>query len=75
MDTYCPYCDLDTTGKHALWCPDAYPKQPKTLPVEYRVLPIGWVCPKCDRVNAPHINQCPCEACPKDIAFNVEVED
>jgi len=20
----------------------------------------GWVCPRCGRVNAPHIDQCPC---------------
>lgn len=22
----------------------------------------GWVCPKCGRVNAPHISQCPCNS-------------
>ncbi len=20
----------------------------------------GWECPKCGKINAPHVNQCPC---------------
>jgi hypothetical protein len=23
-------------------------------------MPTGWVCPKCDGVNAPSVNACPC---------------
>jgi hypothetical protein len=22
--------------------------------------PIGWICYRCQRANAPHVNQCPC---------------
>jgi hypothetical protein len=24
-------------------------------------MPTGWVCPRCGKVNAPHVDQCTCE--------------
>jgi len=24
-------------------------------------VPVGWLCPRCERVNAPDIKQCPCQ--------------
>jgi hypothetical protein len=24
-------------------------------------VPTGWVCPRCGKVNAPHVDQCTCE--------------
>lgn len=24
-------------------------------------MPTGWVCPRCGRVNAPHVDQCVCK--------------
>jgi len=34
------------------WCSGCF--------VKSQQLPTGWVCPRCGRVNAPHIDQCPC---------------
>lgn len=25
-------------------------------------IPVGWLCPRCEKVNAPSVLQCPCEA-------------
>jgi len=28
-------------------------------------IPKGWLCPRCNRVNAPHVDHCPCDSCPE----------
>jgi hypothetical protein len=28
--------------------------------IEIKALPAPWVCPKCNKANAPWVNQCPC---------------
>ena len=35
--------------------PYYYPPRPTFKP-----LPAAWVCPRCSKVNAPHVDQCPC---------------
>ena len=32
-------------------CPGHWPPDPNT----------GWLCPRCKKVNAPHVRQCDCE--------------
>ena len=34
------------------WCTECF--------VKSQQLPTGWVCPRCGRVNAQHVNQCSC---------------
>lgn len=31
----------------------------------YSPTPIGWECPKCHRVNAPQVLECPCTVTPR----------
>jgi len=49
--------------------PAAYPCQPVTYPWPSPG-GTGWVCPKCDRVKAPHVDTCQCSE-PKDASQDV----
>lgn len=35
----------------------------------YQPTPLGWQCPRCRAVNAPHVNQC---ACAPGLAWTVK---
>lgn len=47
------FCDGScmVTGK----CHKQITPSPVYKPVDY-----GWICPRCDRVNAPYVSKCPC---------------
>lgn len=30
---------------------------------------VAWECPRCQRVNAPHVDACPCPAAPQSNAY------
>lgn len=45
--------------------PDTYPKPyPDKQPAM-----MGWQCPKCGGVNAPHVNRCGCTPLPMNIMY------
>lgn len=59
-DFHCSKCGKQLGGIYYTiddqpWCSECYLRFQQSVN-----LPSGWVCPKCGRVNAPHINQCPC---------------
>ena len=48
-----PYNDL-TAPYHLFYV--------QTIPGSYRPLPqYGWICPRCEKVNAPDVRQCDCK--------------
>jgi len=65
-ETYpCPYCEIDSDGKHQPDCP-LY--APYTITFvggvdstgdEGAAVPQGWQCPICGLVLAPWVSQCP----------------
>lgn len=71
MNTTCPYCILDSAGRHQYGCP-YYVAAPLTPVVPDRWEPsnlpakpymaYGWVCPRCGAVNAPYRDKCDCAA-------------
>lgn len=41
-----------------------YWRMDSTIPEAHPIisnLPTGWLCPRCERVNAPDVKQCPCQ--------------
>jgi len=36
------------------------------------LLQVGWLCPRCKKVNGPHVNQCKCKA-PEQNAAEVTI--
>jgi hypothetical protein len=66
MISTCPYCQPNSGGQHAPNCPynsvttitiPALTISPD-MPQSY--LPMGWLCPRCHKVNGPHVNSCDC---------------
>jgi hypothetical protein len=56
----CPHCGC-VGGIHNLGCPNYGTAQP--YPISYYVYPsTGWICPRCQKVNAPWISSCDCPA-------------
>lgn len=37
----------------------------KLSALELRDIPVGWLCPRCGKVNAPDVRQCSCKS--KDV--------
>ncbi len=67
MPIYCPYCTVDTTGKHEANCPNNTLGGfgPAERIPEYPLLsgaPVGWICPLCGRANSPFTATCPCHS-------------
>lgn len=55
----CPQCGIAYSGLHICY---VTPSTPYDAPY-YRppmAPPIGWICPKCGRGNAPWASTCPC---------------
>jgi hypothetical protein len=54
MSSICPLCgrDFDTAGH----CACENPGYTLWLPP---IVPMGWKCPQCGRIHAPHISTCP----------------
>lgn len=49
--TFCPFCVLDTGGQHSINCPTF------NIPIS---VSSSWICVRCKKVNAPHVDQCNC---------------
>ncbi len=58
MIVTCPYCHPDSAGQHELGCPNN-PLFVRQDPPE-AIARVGWICPRCGRVNAPTTSWCPC---------------
>lgn len=62
MRTQC--CGTFYTAAGGLRCPDC-PNTAGAYPFPFYIAPnTGWICPRCQTVNAPHIHQCLCNSFP-----------
>ena len=53
---------IDPTHQDTVTAPDTSSTGITTTPIqqsEERIKEYGWICPKCGRVFAPYVNQCP----------------
>ena len=53
------------------WPPTPTPQDPIYIPHTPDAHNYGWICPKCGRCLAPHVDSCPCfnESTPSEIIF------
>lgn len=53
------------------WPPTPTPQDPIYIPHTPDTHNYGWICPKCGRCLAPHVDSCPCfnESTPSEIIF------
>lgn len=53
-------------------CTNGFGKPYTTTKLEFTAAPtrVAWTCPRCDRVNAPHVDQCSC-ASPVTVAPSI----
>ena len=63
-DVICAVCG-GCNGNHFGWCSTLAPLElnyVQTIPGSYCPLPqYGWICPRCEKVNAPDVRQCDCK--------------
>ena len=60
---YCDGCGSTWPHVHYLGCPKIRydtGDHNNTVTIKLRYRYTGWICPRCNTVNAPHVNQCTC---------------
>lgn len=60
MSDYCSACNKSTSGEHEPRCPNN-PANWKYITYSHNTSPPqGWICPRCSKVWAPHVDKCDC---------------